>query len=100
MPKAAVYAGSTAFLAFVVGTMLYLSFDTFGFLSDPSVLYQTLFVLPSFGAVTGVISVGLAVDRWRSGDWSLLKRVHYVLVAGALVTMTAFLRHWNLLLPP
>ncbi|TKX64327.1 class A beta-lactamase-related serine hydrolase [Halorubrum sp. GN12_10-3_MGM] len=99
MSKAFVYAGSTAFLAFIVVTMLYLSFDTFGFLSDPSVHYRALFILPSLGAVTGIISVGLAVDRWRSDDWSSVNRIHYALVAGALVAMTAFLRHWNLLLP-
>jgi hypothetical protein len=48
-------------------------------------------------AVLTVLAVGMTVIAWRNHYWGVWGRVHYTLVALALVGFLWFANTWNLL---
>jgi CubicO group peptidase (beta-lactamase class C family) len=100
LAKLSLWVGGNAFAVFVLSTFVYLFWDVFALLSDPSLVYRLAFVLPMVGAVASVVSGVLGVRLWLEGDWRLRTRLHYSFVAACLLFMSAFLGYWNLLLPP
>lgn len=100
LAKLSLWVGCNAFALFVLYTFVYLLWDVFALLSDPSLLYRLAFVFPMVGAVASVASGVLGVRLWLVGDWRLRTRVHYSFIAGCLLFVSAFFGYWSLLLPP
>jgi CubicO group peptidase (beta-lactamase class C family) len=100
LAELAAFGGSLAFVGFVGVTAVYFVSSPRAFLVEPAVLYDAAFLLPVTGAVASVAAVAVAALGWRRGYWDIRRRVHYSLVAAALLGMAVFLWHWNLLLPP
>jgi CubicO group peptidase (beta-lactamase class C family) len=100
LARLAAFGGSLAVLAFFGTTAAYFISSPRAFLVEPSSLYGVAFLLPLFGAVAAVAAVAVAGLSWRERYWSLRRRVHFSLVAAALLGVTLFLWRWNLLFPP
>jgi len=94
------FGGSLAVLGFFGITAAYFVSSPRAFLVDPSSLYGVAFLLPALGAVAAVPAVVVAGLSWRERYWSIRRRLHFSLVAAALLGTTLFLWHWNLLVPP
>jgi CubicO group peptidase (beta-lactamase class C family) len=98
-PRAARWlAGFAALLGigFVVGFLAVLLTDPFSILVLPPSLQALLFVPPVFALATlGVVAA--AVLAWTDRYWGLVGRVHYTLVAAALVAFLWQLGYWNML---
>lgn len=89
-----------AFGAFVVLAAVHLGFAQLAVLSTPPLTFTALFALPVLGALGALAAVGYAAHALVRGSWSVVGRVHYVLVAGSLAGFAWLLAYWNLLLPP
>ncbi|MFF2093374.1 serine hydrolase [Paenibacillus sp. NPDC058174] len=53
--------------------------------------------MPIILVVLTVVLLAFSVLAWKNSYWTLLKRVHYTLIALAAVAMCAFFYYWNLL---
>jgi CubicO group peptidase (beta-lactamase class C family) len=100
LAKFAGTTGSLAFLAFVGINVTYLYTAQLAYLSDPPLLYRVAFALPITGAIAAIAASVAAIRLSRDGHWRRRWRLLHGITATALLTMTGFLWHWNLLLPP
>lgn len=100
LARLAAFGGSLAFLAFFGTTAAYFVSSPRAFLVEPSSLYGAAFLLPVVGAVATATAVVVAGLSWRGRYWSVRRRLHFSLVAAALLGTTLFLWYWNLLFPP
>ncbi|OAB41213.1 serine hydrolase [Paenibacillus antarcticus] len=85
-------------LATIVATFLVvLNMDLIVRLSRITQSLQLYLVMPIILVGLTVSLLVLSVLAWKNKYWTVLKRVHYTLVALSAVTVSMFFYHWNLL---
>ncbi|WP_276301659.1 serine hydrolase domain-containing protein [Halorussus lipolyticus] len=89
------FAGLLA-IGFVVGFLALLLTDPFSIVTRPPSMQALLAVPVVFGLATLGVVAG-AVLAWTDRYWGLFGRVHYTLVAVALVVVLWQLAYWNML---
>lgn len=102
LSRAKLVAGGAAIAMFagVVLLLVHLAVTPYRVLSDPPLTFRALFAGPLLGLVGTLGSLGYAGRLWLGGDWGLLARIHYTLVAASLAGLCWLLWYWNLLVPP
>jgi CubicO group peptidase (beta-lactamase class C family) len=94
------FAASVAFLGFLVLAAIHFVVSGLAVFSNPPATFQVLFALQLLGA-GGAVATALWTGRaWLDGLGTLPRRVHYSVVAHALLVWTIELWYWNLLVPP
>jgi hypothetical protein len=53
--------------------------------------------LPLLTTILTIVLLVFALRAWKRGDWSLMTRSHYSLIALAALIFVPFLNYWNLL---
>jgi CubicO group peptidase (beta-lactamase class C family) len=89
--------GSGLSVAFIVVVAIALMGDTFEFIYGVPLGFRVLMLVPFVVAALTAAATVLAVLAWRDRYWSLWGRLHYTLVALALIGCLWFMNTWNLL---
>ena len=84
-------------LLFLMGLVIVSSIDQLGLIYGIPSSLKGLFTIALVAALLALASFGFAVLAWKNSYWSLLARIHYTLVALALLAFIWWLNNWNLL---
>lgn len=97
VPRLLAGSASAMNLAFLAGFALIMP-NAMGalYIGVPRGLFVLLCV-PLLGTVLTAGSVACVIVIWKDEYWSVVGRLHYTLIALALVIFSLFLNHWNLL---
>ncbi|ADJ13573.1 serine hydrolase domain-containing protein [Halalkalicoccus jeotgali] len=88
---------SALFVGFAVGLGTLVAVDPNAILFEAPPALLGLLALPVLGVVATLGTLACCVLAWHDGDWGVLSRLHYTLVALTCVVFLAVLRYWNLL---
>lgn len=84
-------------LIFVGVSVAVASMDGPTLFNRPPAWFETVFIMPTLGAIATVGAVGYAAHAWVQRDWTLAARVHYSAVVAGTTVLYWLLQYWNLL---
>jgi CubicO group peptidase (beta-lactamase class C family) len=87
-------------LGTLIGFLLVLVTDPFSVVYGMPGWFLIVRALPFVGFVATVAAAGFGVLAWRDGYWSLLHRIHYMLMVVAGFLLVWLLAYWNFLPMP